>query len=111
MTQKEFKIAGDQIKRLIPNMGGAFATDHILIEGKKVGYMYREESSDQVDSGWRFFSGEENQEYVDDPENTAIYEVNTIVNYDPAIIPYLESKEPCAFERILGTDNFQSVEQ
>ena len=61
--EKSFKIPGDQIKQLIPNMGACFATDRITVDGMKVGYMYREEPDKDVDSGWRFFSGDESQDY------------------------------------------------
>jgi len=107
MASKIFKIPGDQIKQLIPNMGGCFATDHITVLGKKVGYMYREQSDRPEDSGWRFFSGEESQAYVDDSSNTSIYAVNTIANYDPAIIPHLDTPAGSAFGRVAGTDRFQ----
>jgi hypothetical protein len=34
-----------------------------------------------------FLSGLESQEYLDEPGNSALYNVNTIANYDPTIIP------------------------
>jgi hypothetical protein len=105
--RKAFKIPGDQIKRLIPNMGGCFASDRITVDGMKVGYMYREEPDREVDSGWRFFSGDETQEYADDPDNFAIYELNTICNYDLAIIPFLDAPIGAAFGRIPGSDRFR----
>jgi hypothetical protein len=107
MSTKKFRLAADQIKQLIPNMGGCFATDHIPVLGKKVGYMYREVPDKEFDSGWRFFSGEESQAYVDDSKNTEIYSVNTIANYDPAIIPYLQAPAGSAFGRVSGTDEFK----
>ncbi|MEO5714913.1 MAG: DUF2185 domain-containing protein [Luteolibacter sp.] len=105
---KAFRIPGDQIKELIPNMGGCFATDRITVDGEKVGYMYREEPDKDIDSGWRFFSGDESQDYVDDPDNTSIYAVNTICNYDPAIIPFLGAPVGSSFGRVAGTDDFQA---
>jgi hypothetical protein len=108
-TQKQFKLRKEDIKQLIPAMGGCFATDHITVDGLLVGYMYREAPDNDVDSGWRFFSGRESQEYVDDASHTSIYEVNTIANYDPAIIPYLGSPEGTQLERIAGTSKFQIV--
>lgn len=90
-------------------MGSCFATDTITVDGMKVGYMYREEPDDKMDSGWRFFSGTENQEYVDDPNNTMIYHVNTIANYDRSIIPYLDLPFGTELERIENTDNFQII--
>lgn len=50
---------------------------------------YREAPDFDGDSGWRFFSGDESQAYVDDPANSAVHDVNTIANYDPEIVPFL----------------------
>lgn len=81
---------------------GCFATDKITVEGYKVGYMVREEpyESDFPDSGWRFFMGLEEDGYLNDPDNMEIYDLNTICNYDPDIIPYLEADFGSAFIRV-----------
>jgi len=47
--------------------------------------MYREPPRNTFDSGWSFFAGDETQGYCDNPENLALYDVNTIANYDPEI--------------------------
>ena len=104
---KAFKIPGSQIRRLIPNIGGCFASDRITVDGAPVGYMYREQPDGDTDSGWRFLAGDESQEYTDEPDNFAIYEVNTICNYDSAIIPLLGAPAGSAFGRISGTDRFE----
>jgi hypothetical protein len=109
MAEKNFKIKSDQFVDLVSPMGGCFATDKITVDGMKVGYMYREEPDEPMDSGWRFFSGTENQEYVDDPNNTMIYAVNTIANYDKAIIPYLDLPFGSELERVEGTDKFEII--
>ncbi len=56
-----------------------------------------EKSNRPEDSGWRFFSGEETQAYVDNPNHTMIYDINMIANYDPAIVPYLSASTGSAF--------------
>jgi len=89
MKEKLFKLSKDQIKPLIDPIGSCIASDKITVNGLPVEYMYREEPNFSADSGWRFFSGTEEQEYVDDPDNFMFYDVNTIANYDPTIIPYL----------------------
>src|SRR4030095_13810995 len=89
-TNKKFKLNPEQIIRLIEPMGGCIATDKITVEGELVDYMIREEPDNDMDSGWQFYSGTEDQEYIDNPDNSAIYDVNTIANYDRAIIPYLD---------------------
>lgn len=111
MSQKKYAIPKENIKKLVPDMGGAFATDQIMVDGKKIGYMYREKPDRPDDSGWRFFSGDEDQSYVDDPSHTAIYAVNTLANYDPDIIPYLNIAPPCAFEKIKGSSKYRMVRQ
>ena len=90
MGEKTFKLQKDQILNLIDSGGGCMATDKITVEGLPIGYMYREEPDFEFDSGWRFFSGTENQEYADNPNNVMIYDINTIANYDRSIIPYLQ---------------------
>ncbi|NBB19035.1 DUF2185 domain-containing protein [Runella sp. CRIBMP] len=111
MTTKDFKLKAEEIVELVPAMGGCFATNKITVEGMKVGYMYREESDEQMDSGWSFFSGTEDQEYVDNPDNLMIYNVNTIANYDRAIIPYLDYPYGSELERVEGTDIFKLLTQ
>jgi len=103
---KNFKIPRGQIRQLIPNMGGCYATDRITVDGLKVGYMRRDPPEKTVMSGWTFMSGDETQEYADNPDNWAIYEVNTICNYDPSIIPYLDATYCSAFGRVAETDRF-----
>ena len=71
--------------------------------------MYRAEPHNDLDSGWQFFSGTEDQDYLDNTDNSAIYSVNTIANYDPAIIPYLDLPYGIELERIDGTDKFQVI--
>ena len=91
-------------------MGGCFGTDKITVDGMSVGYMYREQPHNNMDSGWRFFSGTEDQDYINNLDNTSVYQVNTIANYDMAIIPYLNSPYGTELERIPGSDRFQIVE-
>jgi hypothetical protein len=100
MKEKKFKLSGDQIKELIVSIGSCFASDKITVDGLPIGYMYRESPNFPEDSGWRFFSGTEDQEYADDPENLMIYDVNTIANYDPNIIPYLDMEIGIQLERM-----------
>jgi hypothetical protein len=109
MAKKKFAVRADQIKPLAEGRGGAFATDLITVEGHKVGYMYREEPDNDIDSGWRFMAGHEPQEYMDDPNNLAIYDVNTIANYDPDIISFLDAPYGSAFARDEDSGEFEEV--
>jgi hypothetical protein len=99
MSKKRFKLRPEEFRPLAPGRGGCYATDHITVDGHRVGYMYRERTDDGFDSGWRFFSGFESDDYANDPENIEIYDINTIANYDPAIIPLLNAPPGSAFGR------------
>lgn len=88
-----------EITPLAEGHGACFATDMITCVGEPVRFMYREPADFETDSGWRFTSGQETDEYMDDPANSGIYDVNTIANYDPDIIPFLEKPVGSAFER------------
>ena len=82
----------NEIKQLIPQSmnGGCIASNRITVDGARVGYMYREENDSEFpDSGWNFFAGDEDEAYTAKPDNFQIFELNTICNYDPSIIPYL----------------------
>ena len=98
-SQKLYAVAKEDIKPLAEGYGWCFATDMITTGDRGVGYMYREEAEENGDSGWRFFCGHESQEYMDEPSHSAIYNVNTIANYDPDIIPLLDSPPGTAFGR------------
>lgn len=90
--------------------GHVLATIHIGQQRKPVGWMYREEPDSQSDSGWRFFSAEESQEFVDDPSNTKIYAVTTILEIDSTIQPYLGAPARSAFERTEDGRSFRKIE-
>lgn len=106
---KIFRKAAHEMKPLAAGLGSCIASDRIPVDGMKVGYMYRELANDHVDSGWRFFAGDETVEYSANPDHFSIYDVNTIANYDPAITAVLETPPPCAFERDSSADLWKSV--
>ena len=109
MEEKKFKLKPEEIKDLIPSMGYSFVSDKITVDGMKVGFMYREKPFEKEDSGWRFLSGTEDEDYLDDTNNSMVFEVNTVANYDEAIIPYLKSKIGTELERVEGSDEFRAI--
>ena len=104
-TNNENNFIKIDIKNLIywkePNGEGCMASDKITKEGFKVGYMYREQPSEgKPDSGWRFMAGNEDEEYMENPDNFHIFAINTICNYDSDIIPYLQSEIGTSYIRV-----------
>ena len=73
---------------------GCLVTNRIIKDGKKIGYMYREQPYDMFDdSGWRFFSGDEDEEYIKEAENSTIHTIEEILKIDESIKEYLDA--PC----------------
>jgi hypothetical protein len=110
MVEKRFALRSDQIAPLVTNGGGCIAPDTITVEGRKVAFFYREPGHNDLDSGWRFFAGGESDEYLDDARNSGVYDVNTIANYDPDIIPFLGEPVGAVFERTNGVGPFVPVD-
>jgi len=105
---KQFRLTKDQIMPIVEGYGGCTATDRIVVDGCPIGYMYREQPINPQDSGWRFFAGDEDADYMKDNTRHGIYAVNTIVNYDPGILPYLDAPFGARLER--GDGKFEIVE-
>jgi hypothetical protein len=101
-VNKKLKLSASEIQDIAPGHGACIATDMITVEGKRVRFMYREAPSDEVDSGWRFLSGYESDDYMNDAANHAVYDVNTIANYDRDIVPFLDAPIGSAYERPQG---------
>ena len=90
-------------KSMINSQLGCLATNRITVDGKKVGYMYREEPDTSFpDSGWRFFAGDETDTYANTPDNIKIYRLNTICKHDKSIIPLLDSPYGVAYVKVNG---------
>ncbi|MDR1320249.1 MAG: DUF2185 domain-containing protein [Gracilibacteraceae bacterium] len=101
--RKNFRLQPSDIQAKLPDWegpDGCLCTDRVTVDGLKVGYMYREEPDEGVpDSGWRFFAGDEDDDYIDDPDHSGFYRLNTIANCDAAVIPFLNAPYGSAFVR------------
>jgi len=106
---KRFALDPSKMRALAEGRGSCLASDRITVAEQRVGFMYRELPANDIDSGWRFLSGEETQDYADDPANFALYDVNTIANYDPGIVTHLDAPAFSAFERDPDTNVFVPV--
>ena len=104
LPPKRFAIPVEDLKELYQGEGpqGCVASDRILVDGARVGYCCRvtPDAGDETwDSGWRFVAGDESDAYMDDPDRSGIYALNTLCNYDPDIIPLLDSEPGTAWSR------------
>ena len=99
--EKNWSIKKEDIKELFrwDEGEGCIATDRIMVDGEKVGYMYRENPDFVGDSGWRFTAGDEDEEYMSEPSHSGIYTLNVVANNDDDIILFLNSPIGTAYYR------------
>lgn len=89
------------IKRMdILNNKVALVSKKILEENYKVGYMYREEAHNDIDSGWTFMAGNEDDDYSNNPDNFRLVYVYTVYSLDPDIFNYIDKPVGAKFIRI-----------
>lgn len=82
----------DELEVKEEGFDNCIVSNMISIEGWKVGYMFRQTPSKKYpDSGWRFFKGDETEEYINTLGNTRASTLGEVSEYDPDIIPYLDS--------------------
>lgn len=103
-------ISRDELRELLTDFTGprgCLATDRVIIDGEPVGVLCRErpEPADRGwDSGWRFMTEDEYDEYAagndsDVEDRLAVYDLNTLCNYDTGIIDLLDAPYGAYFER------------
>ena len=85
------------------------ASHDLVRERRRVGFLYREASADENDTGWRVFVDVQEQELVDDPDRVGVYRLAEIVAIDPSIEPLLDSPLYAAFCRDGSEEEFRTV--
>lgn len=77
-------------REIVTQRGSCIASHRIVVDGARVGFMYREQPENPHSSGWSFQAGDESQEYCADAEKWGVYDVNTIANVDAGIVRFLD---------------------
>lgn len=71
-----------------------------IVHGKELpGWMYREYTERDGDSGWRVFSGTEDEEYMDDPYNFSLISTAQMIEIDTTLKVNLLAPFNYSFER------------
>lgn len=89
---------------------GCIVSGRIGREGRPVRFMYRQEPDNEIDSGWRFLAGEEDDDYVDDASNHQIWSLDSLAEKHPSIEPYLDAPPGSVFEREDADEDFEPVD-
>ncbi len=80
----------------IRNAGGCIVTKSLLAGETKLKWLFREESVNPVDNGWRAFGADDSQSYIDKSENLTVCDFNTLANIEPTVLN--------VYEMPVGTD-------
>ena len=81
------------------NFGFILAPRALVNRKLKIGWMYREPPETAGDSGWRVFTGDEDEAEMDNGSYFGFYDVKTILEIDPSVENCLHSPECTAFIR------------
>ena len=82
--QPENKQGQGEGKVYIKGAGGTIVTKSILNGTSKLKWLFRQESDHG--NGWGAFGDKDSQEYVDDANNMAIVDFNTLANIEPTVV-------------------------
>ncbi|WP_342480141.1 DUF2185 domain-containing protein [Paenibacillus sp. FSL L8-0340] len=77
----------------------AFVSKKCLQPGNFVRWMYRTPATREEDSGWRLFAGDEDNEYLNNPNNTQLMRVYPILDLDSSLLEPFQHEVGTAFER------------
>ncbi len=91
--------------------GYAIVSDKVAKEGLPVRFLYREDpdAAFPPDSGWRAFSGYEDDAYCNHADNFHFYSLVRLANYQPELAELLHSPAGSVFEKALEQERFAAV--
>jgi len=87
----------------------ALVSKMVFEPGQAIRFVYREDADDGDDSGWRLFAGHESQEYMDNPDNIRVCDVDWLLDFDPTIEAILRSPIGSVYEREDKPSDWQKV--
>lgn len=88
----------------------ALASKMCLEKNGVIRFVYREKPDREQDSGWRMFTGNESDEYSNDPRNIQIINVGYLLDKDSTLLEPLKGDYGSAFERIDKGQPWEKIE-
>jgi hypothetical protein len=86
----------------------AFVSKRAL-EADHIGYCYRDYPETNIDSGWRFLYGDENEEYLDHPIHTETVYPEEMLSINPALDIILSAPVGAEFEWDDETQSYMEI--
>lgn len=77
----------------------AFVSKMAFDKNEILRFAYREEADRDEDSGWRFFTGHEDDDYINDSNNIRICIVGWLLDFDPSIDAFIREPIGAVYER------------
>lgn len=68
------------------------------LENDHIGFCYRENSEIKIDSGWRFMYGDEDEDYLENPDNTETKDLSEVLKWKSQISQILNERPGKEFE-------------
>ena len=87
----------------------ATVSARVAVDGEPVCWLYRDPPERPEDSGWRLFAGDEDDTFLEDPDNARQISLAEIRAMDPSLSKVLEASEGAAYERDGEGQSFREV--
>ena len=70
--------------------GGAVVTKHVINREGRIKWCFRENGCDEVDTGWRFLSEIDTDDYLVDLDHSLVCAIDTVLEIEPIIQSILD---------------------
>ncbi len=74
-----------------------------------VGYLYKEDTDDKNDSGWRILTGDETDDYLDNDENFEYHPIGSVLNINDSFLNLLNAEVGSHFIRNYKLKSWESI--
>ena len=68
------------------NLGGCIITKSLYEGSSKLKWIFREESINPADNGWRAIGDTDTEEYINTQENNVVVDFDRLVELEPAVL-------------------------
>jgi len=88
----------------------ALVSNMCFQKDETIRFVYREVADNNDDSGWRMFTGHENDEYANDQKNIQIVKIESLLDFDRSLFDPIKNGNYYAFERMNKKDKWEIIE-
>ncbi len=82
----KFKKSEEKEALKTHNLGGCIMTRSLYEGTSKLKWIFREESVNPADNGWRALGDTDTEEYINIPENNLVVDFDRLVEIEPAVL-------------------------